>query len=67
VRRGSATGPTVFEGVLRHGRTFVSEGKAFWLRLGAASNLVVSVNGRRVAGLSGTIDVLLRTRRRTRG
>jgi hypothetical protein len=67
VRRTSATGLVVFEGLLRQGRTLKADGKTFWLRLAAAGNLNVLVNGRRVRGLSGTVDVVLRPQRGPHG
>lgn len=48
VRRGSERGAVVFEGVARAGRTIRFAGSALYVRLGAASNVDVRLDGRLV-------------------
>ena len=54
----SPRGPLLFRGVVARGRSLRFKGRILWLRLGAASNVDVRVNGRWVGYLSGTIDIL---------
>jgi hypothetical protein len=55
VRTKSASGPLVFSGELAAGRTLTLKGNRFWARFGAAGNLAIAVNGRRVP-LQGTLE-----------
>jgi Helix-turn-helix domain len=60
---GSATGPLLFQGTLENGRELRLAAGRIWLRLGAANNLALAVNGRASArALFGTVDVLVTTR-----
>ena len=60
VRSGSANGPVVFEGVLKQGRFFDVARPRLWIRVGAASNLDLRVNGARpVSDLFGTVDAVV--------
>jgi hypothetical protein len=59
-RSGSPTGPLLYSGTLAHGRELRLATQRIWLRLGAASNLSLAVNGRPAAReLQGTVDVLV--------
>ena len=57
VRAGSATGQTLFSGALTIGKTLRFDRPRLWLRLGAASNLDIMVNGRPLAVPSGTVEL----------
>jgi hypothetical protein len=60
VRAGSAEGEVLYEGVLVSGKTLPVKGARLWLRLGAAANLDLSLNGKRVAALpAGTVDLVV--------
>ncbi len=60
VRAGSARGRVLFAGTLLKGRSLRLEDRRLWVRLGAASNLDVRVNGARLGvALYGTLDALL--------
>lgn len=57
---GSATGPLLFQGTLEPGRELRLESRRIWLRLGAATNVSLVLNGRPTpADLFGTVDVLV--------
>jgi len=59
IRAGSADGEVLFEGILESGRTLRLKRNRLWLRLGAAANVDVSVNGKRARDLpGGTVDLL---------
>jgi hypothetical protein len=59
IRVGSADGEVLFEGILDSGRTVRLTRSRIWIRLGAAANVDVSVNGKRARGLpGGTVDLL---------
>jgi cytoskeletal protein RodZ len=59
-RDGSAGGRSLFEGVLSAGETQTYRARRVWLRLGAASNVDLAVNGKPVGSrLSGTVDVVV--------
>jgi hypothetical protein len=62
VREDSAEGMELYAGLLAHGRTVRARSDRVWLRLGAAANVDVRVNGERVEPLVGTIAVLLTPR-----
>jgi cytoskeleton protein RodZ len=56
----SATGPLLFQGTLQSGRELRLAARRIWLRLGAASNLSLAVNGRATPSeFFGTVDVLV--------
>jgi cytoskeleton protein RodZ len=56
----SATGPLLFQGTLQSGRELRLAARRIWLRLGAASNLSLAVNGRATPReFFGTVDVLV--------
>jgi len=57
IRRGSANGPLVYSGVLQDGERVESTGMRLWARFGGASNLQVTVDGRRVP-LQGTVETV---------
>jgi hypothetical protein len=60
VRRGSESGPLVYEGMLASGRSLRFAGKRLWLRVGAPANLDAEVNGKRASGLPpSTADVVV--------
>jgi hypothetical protein len=60
-RAGSRAGPVLFQGTLTRGRRLrLAAAKRIWLRLGAASNVSLAVNGRPAStDLHGTLDVLV--------
>ena len=58
-RADSATGEELYAGVLVQGRSVRLTAGRVWLRLGAAANVDVRVNGKPVRELSGTVAVLL--------
>jgi cytoskeleton protein RodZ len=51
VRRGSATGPRLYEGTLASGGTLRFTGRRLWVRVGAPTHLEAWLGGRRVATL----------------
>jgi hypothetical protein len=57
VRAGSATGPSLYSGTLTSGSTLRFNRPKLWLRLGAASNVDVMVNGRPSTVPSGTVEL----------
>jgi Domain of unknown function (DUF4115) len=57
IRRGSATGTVLFSGELAAGRRIAFNGARLWGRFGAAANVAISFDGRRVP-LQGTIEHL---------
>jgi len=59
VRAGGESGTVLYEGVLAQGDALRFKRRKLWLRLGAASNLEISVNGRPAQVPAGTVDVLL--------
>ncbi len=48
VRRDSAVGPVLYEGVLPGGSSRAFQGRRLWIRFGAAANLIVTLNGKLV-------------------
>jgi hypothetical protein len=60
-RAGSRAGPVLFQGTLTRGRKLrVAAAERIWLRLGAASNVSLAVNGQPAStDLHGTLDVLV--------
>jgi hypothetical protein len=52
VRRGSASGPVVYEGILERGRSVSFADRRLWLRFAVGDHLDVTVDGKRVTGLS---------------
>jgi transcriptional regulator with XRE-family HTH domain len=60
VRANSARGRVLFAGTLRQGRSLRVQRARLWLRLGAASNVELRVNGERPRGaLYGTFDAMV--------
>lgn len=57
VRSGSPTGETLHSGTLPAGRTLRFNRPRLWLRLGAASNVDIMVNGRPSAVPPGTVEL----------
>jgi Domain of unknown function (DUF4115) len=58
VRRDSSTGKRLYLGILRRGRSLHVSGARIWMRVGAGENLVVRVNGRKLADFpEGIADV----------
>jgi Domain of unknown function (DUF4115) len=57
VRARSATGPPLYSGTLAAGKTLRFDRSRLWLRLGAASNLDIMVNGRPLAVPFGTVEL----------
>jgi hypothetical protein len=51
VRRGSATGPVVYEGVLERGRSASFAARRLWFRFAVGDHLDVTLNGKRATGL----------------
>ena len=51
MRRGSASGPLVYEGIPERGRSVSFADRRLWLRLAVGDHLDVTVNGKRVTGL----------------
>jgi hypothetical protein len=63
IHASSSQGDVLYEGVLTRGDARTFTGKKLWIRLGAAQNLDVTLNGRRVDNLpEGTADVLVTLR-----
>jgi hypothetical protein len=59
VRAGSPDGNVLYEGVLVSGKSVSVRGERLWVRLGAASNLDLTLNGKRLTSLAaGTFDVV---------
>jgi Domain of unknown function (DUF4115) len=59
VRAGTEAGQTLYEGVLAQGDELRFRQRKLWLRLGAASNLEISVDGKPAEVPAGTVDVVL--------
>jgi hypothetical protein len=59
VRAGSSTGAVLYSGLLASGSTLKFNRDRLWLRLGAASNVDIMVNGRPSAVPSGTVELTL--------
>jgi hypothetical protein len=59
VRVGGESGQVLFEGVLAQGDSLRFKRRKLWLRLGAASNLEISVDGKPAEVPPGTVDVVL--------
>jgi hypothetical protein len=55
LRRDGATGPILYSGVLLAGHDLHARARRVWARFGAAANLQITVNGRRVP-LQGTLE-----------
>lgn len=59
-RAESPTGPLLYQGMLAGGQTVRLSSRRMWVRLGAASNLAFTLNGKPAdADLHGTVDVLV--------
>jgi hypothetical protein len=61
VRAGSSSGQILYAGTLATGSTIKFHREKIWLRLGAASNVDVVVNGRQSTVPPGTIELSLPT------
>jgi hypothetical protein len=62
-RRGSADGALLYEGTLVSGRSLRLDGARLWLRFGAAANLDLTLNGKKIAPLpDGTVNVVATSR-----
>jgi hypothetical protein len=59
VRAGSPSGALLYAGTLVSGKTLRFNREKLWLRLGAASNVDVVVNGRPSIVPPGTVELLL--------
>jgi hypothetical protein len=57
VRAGSATGEALYAGTLTTGRSLRFNRPKLWLRLGAASNVDIVVNGRPSSVPPGTVEL----------
>jgi hypothetical protein len=57
VRAGSAAGEALYAGTLTTGRTLRFKRPRLWLRLGAASNVDIVVNGRPSSVPPGTVEL----------
>jgi hypothetical protein len=60
VRRGSADGRVLFEGILATGQSIRFQGKRLWLRLGAPAGLRARLDGRSLALPDRTSTILVR-------
>ncbi len=59
-RAGSAAGKALYEGILKRGETVSLAAPRIWIRFGAAANLDLALNGKRLAEVPvGTLDVVL--------
>jgi hypothetical protein len=58
IRADSADGEVLYEGTLVSGRTIRFERERLWVRMGAAANLDLTLNRKRVALPAGTVDVV---------
>lgn len=56
-RAGSATGEALYAGTLTTGRSLRFQRPRLWLRLGAASNVDIVVNGRPLSVPPGTVEL----------
>jgi hypothetical protein len=59
VRASSAAGEALYSGTLTTGRTLRFNRPKLWLRLGAASNVDIVVNGRQSSVPPGTVELTL--------
>ena len=58
-RSGSADGRILYEGTLLSGRSLRLNGARLWVRFGAAANIDLTLNGKKIAALpAGTGDVV---------
>lgn len=57
VRAGSATGKALYSGTLASGSTLRFNRPKLWIRLGAASNVDIMVNGRPSSAPTGTVEL----------
>jgi hypothetical protein len=59
VRAGTPDGEVLYEGTLTSGRTIRLTGARLWVRLGAAPNLDLTLNGKKVPALAAaTVDLV---------
>lgn len=59
VRAGSSTGELLYAGTLATGKALRFNREKLWLRLGAASNVDITVNGRPSSVPPGTVELVL--------
>ena len=59
VKSGSSTGETLYAGTLANGRSLRFNRPSIWLRIGAASNVDIEINGRQSAIPPGTVELVL--------
>jgi uncharacterized protein DUF4115 len=59
IHRATQNGRVLYEGTLVKGRALTYDEPRIWVRFGGASNMTVSVNGKPVRALFGTIDALV--------
>jgi hypothetical protein len=59
VRAGSSSGAVLYSGLLSSGSTLKFNRNRLWLRLGASSNVDITVNGRPSTVPSGTVELTL--------
>jgi hypothetical protein len=62
VRRGSSTGTPLYNGVLTGGKSVEFTGAQLWAQFGAAGNLTITLDGKRLP-YNGTIEHTFRARR----
>jgi hypothetical protein len=59
LRRGSASGAVLYEGLLTRGRRARARGGRVFVRLGAAQNVELTVRGKRRPVSPGTVDLVI--------
>jgi RodZ C-terminal domain len=59
LRDTASTGRVLYEGLMAQGRVLTLRRRVIWLSAGAASNLNVLIDGKRVRNLRGTIEAIL--------
>ena len=59
VKSGSSTGKTLYAGTLASGSSLRFNRPKIWLRLGAASNVDIEINGRHSAIPPGTVELVV--------
>jgi Domain of unknown function (DUF4115) len=58
VRRGSQTGPVLFDGTIERGKSQGFTQKRVWVNVGVPRNLVVAVAGRRLGALGADVVIV---------
>lgn len=59
VRDTASTGRVLYEGLMAQDRVLTLRRRVIWLSAGAASNLNILIDGKRVRNLRGTIEAIL--------